>query len=98
MKKIINWVKHEYRIYRDIDKPTYRDYCIITFLYFFVCIPLSACLLILFSIILSVILPSLNDTIATFAIALIWAILMMFIVCPMSELVDKNAYYDSQKL
>ena len=48
--------------------------------------------------ILSVILPSLNDTIATFAIALIWAILMMFIVCPMSELVDKNAYYDSQKL
>ena len=33
MKRIINWIKHEYRIAKDIDKPTYCDYCLVKLLF-----------------------------------------------------------------
>ena len=94
MKRITNWIKHEYRIADGTDKPTYRDYFIIKFLFWFISIPLTACLWALFSIVLSLIFPSLNDTVNTFIIASILAILRMLFVCPLLELVYKNAQYD----
>lgn len=32
MKRIINWIKHEYRIFKGVDKPTHKDYKIIYFI------------------------------------------------------------------
>lgn len=57
MKRIINWIKHEYCIAKDIDKPTHRDYQIVYFLYWWVLTPLMVFLYLLSCIVLSWILP-----------------------------------------
>lgn len=98
MKKVTNWIKHEYRIYKDIDKPTYRDYFIIRFLFWFICLPVCACLWILLSTVLVICFPSLqnvhNDLIIYLILGFIYWILISFFVLPVYYLVNKNSLYE----
>lgn len=95
MKRIINWIKHEYRIAKDIDKPTHLDYQIVYFLYWWVLTPLMVFLYLLSCIVLSWILPSTTDErIVTSFFLIIFLLIFELLDYPVYLLLYKNGFYE----
>lgn len=95
MEKVIKWVKHEYRIYKDIDKPTYRDYQIVYFLYWWVLTPLMAFLWFLSCMVLSWFFPTtIDDRIVTVFFMLIFLLIFELLDYPVYLLLYKNGFYE----
>lgn len=94
MKRIINWVKHEYRIAKDIDKPTYCDYCLVKLL-FLPYVFLMDYFFIIFIFGLFMILPSIkNDFITNIILSFIFCIFTCLFILPIGSLIDKNSFYE----
>ena len=97
MKRIINWIKHEYRIVKKNDKPTRQDYLFIWKLKFFL-LPIFATLTVVVTIIFLKILLFLNIDLNSFGGHMLGFMFMLIfawmLALPVSYLQYLNSDYD----